>query len=221
MHYHLEVIMPPTDDISAALDTIMGPFDENNEESAHPFWDFYVIGGRWAGEKDSCRYDPDKLQTFYDRLHEAGVTVSGFQAGKQRLEPESQIPMVDGVWNELFPTETGEIIPCPVFAHSNDQYDSNDLLACDICRVDEIPDNLMAARVIIAVPRFKEEGVRAEFMICDEEWNGINFMKTVWDGKVKSAITMFEESLARYRGEYAECVRPRPDWICVTVDYHS
>jgi hypothetical protein len=31
MHYHLEVILPPTDDVQAAITQIMAPFDENRD----------------------------------------------------------------------------------------------------------------------------------------------------------------------------------------------
>ena len=60
MHYHLEVIMPPTADISTALDDILKPFDESCEDEdlkSVTFWDWYVIGGRWAGKKESCRFE--------------------------------------------------------------------------------------------------------------------------------------------------------------------
>lgn len=221
MHSHLEVIMPPSKDIQKDLGAIMEPFSKNNKEATHAFWDFFIIGGRWAGTKESCRYSPEKLEQFYKRMIDEQVTVSGLQCGKQTLDPDSQIPKVDKMWNDLFPTETGEITPCPIFSHSNNQYDSNDLLACDICRVDEIPDTLVCSRVIIAGPNHDGTGIEAQFMLCDEQWNGFNHMKVDWDGKLPSALTKYAEKLKRYREEYVEKATPKPEWICVTVDYHS
>lgn len=221
MHYHLEVIMPPTSDISSALEEILKPFEENNEESRNQFWDGYVIGGRWAGEKESCRYDAEKLEKFYIKCQEANVTVSGVQCGKPDLSPASQIPMVDKMWNELFPTEDGTIVACPIFSHSNDQYDSNDLLACDVCLVEEIPENLTASRVIVASANYDESRLEAKFMTSDSIWNGVNHEDTTWDGKVKSVLVMYNKRLEMYKEEYVEKHTPKPNWICVTVDYHS
>ena len=91
MHYHCEIIMPKTKDISKSIEEIMLPFSENNEESedhsGHSFWDWFVIGGRWAGTKEKCTYNAESLEKFYVKLQENKVTVSGIQAGKQSLEP--------------------------------------------------------------------------------------------------------------------------------------
>lgn len=221
MHYHLEVIMPPTLDISAALEEILKPFYEDNEEGNNQFWDWCVIGGRWAGEKESCRYDAEKLEEFYAKCQEANVMVSGLVCGKQKLAPETQIPMVDKMWNDLFPTEDGTIVACPIFSHCNNQYDSNDLLACDVCLVEEIPENLTASRVIVASANYDESGLEAKFMTSDSIWNGVNFEDTTWNGKVKSVLDMYKEKLERYKEKYVEKHTPKPNWICVTVDYHS
>jgi hypothetical protein len=220
MHFHLEVIMPPTKDIEAALDKILLPFSEHEKDSDRPFWDYYGIGGRWAGTKETCRYDAEKLEQFHKNLKAAKMTVSSIQMGKQKLEPASQIPMVDQMWNELFPTETGEITPCPLFAHANNQFDSNDLLACDICRVDEIAEKLTAHRVIIAAPGYQDE-LEAQYMLSVDEWNGVNFVQSAWDGKVLTVLEMFKSKIDHYTEEYQAKVTPQPNWICVTVDYHS
>lgn len=225
MHHHLEVIMPPSKDIGNDLAKIMNQFSENKENQkeidGNEFWDFYVIGGRWAGTKEMCGYDEDKLKFFYQRIRDERITVSGFQVGKQEISPAEQIPTVDAIWNEIFPTENGEITKCPVFAHSNNQYDSDDFISCDICRFDEIPEKLECSRVIFAGPDYKGEGIQPTFMICDEVWNGVNHMKTNWDGKIKSAIKLFTEKMNHYREEYKEKINPKPNWICITVDYHS
>lgn len=222
MHHHLEIIMPTTQDIEAAIAKILAPFDENSEDrgECHTFWDWYVIGGRWTGTKESCKYDAEKVEQFYEKLRELKITVSSVQCGKPALKPESQIPMVDNLWNEFFPTEDGTVVPCPRFAHATNQYDSDDLWACDICRVDEIPDNLIASHVIITRPT-DDGSVKAEFMLVEDVWNGLNFMKVDWDGNVKTALAQYEKKLEHYRDEWREKASPKPDWICVTVDYHS
>ncbi|GAF91717.1 unnamed protein product, partial [marine sediment metagenome] len=98
MHYHCEIILPPTDAVESAIAEIMAPFDENNEdeETRSPsFWDWYQIGGRWSGSKLTDHFDKDKLKNFHAELENRKVTVSGFQCGKQDISPASQIPMVD------------------------------------------------------------------------------------------------------------------------------
>ena len=214
--------MPPTKDIGKAIESIMQPFYEGQEEpSGNEFYDWYVIGGRWAGTKETCGYAKEKMDSFYGALKENKVTVSGLQSGKQTISPAQQIPMVDKLWNSFFPTENGEIIPCPLFDHSNNQYNSDDLLSCDICLVEEIPKNLKASRVIVAGPKYNDMGVEATFMISDDFWNGVNFVKTTWDGNVLSALEMMKEKMNGYREEYKEKISPKPNWICITVDYHS
>lgn len=222
MHHHCEIIMPRTKDIGGSLATILKPFDENTEDqSGSEFWDFYVVGGRFAGTKETCGYAQEKMDEFDKALTEKKITVSGIQCGKQTLEPASQIPMVDEIWNEFFPTENGEIVPCPLFSHSNNQYDSSDLISCDICLVEEIPEKLKASRVIFAGPRYDSDELEATFMICDTQWNGVNHMPINWDGKVKSAIEMMEKNSKGYTDKYQERFLPKPNWICVTIDYHS
>jgi len=225
MHYHCEIIMPKTEDIGQAIASIMAPFSENKESTdeftGSEFWDFYVIGGRWAGTKETCAYDENKIEAFFKALREKNITISALQFGKQSIKPASQIPMVDKVWNTFFPTENGEIVPCPFFNHSNNQFDSDDLISCDICRVEEIPESLNCSRVIIAGPSYDGKKTEATFMICDSQWNGVNLMPIDWDGNVKTAIKMFEKHSQHYRDEYRKIISPKKDWLCITLDYHS
>lgn len=224
MHYHCEVIMPPTTDIGGALEEILSPFsehkDEDEEWTGNEFYDWYVVGGRFAGTKETCGYTEERLEKFYEALRNNKITVSGLQCGKQEISPAEQIPMVDKLWNEIFPTEKGEVVPCPLFAHSNNQYDGNDLISCDICLVEEIPKKLEAARVIIAGPKYDDK-LGITFMISYDMWNGTNFVRTDWDGFVLSALHMMKKNVRAYKDEYREKITPKPNWICVTVDYHS
>jgi hypothetical protein len=229
MHYHCEVIMPKTKDIQGDLESILAPFQENMGEDEdvewiserYSFWDFWVIGGRWAGTKETCIYDKDKIDAFYAELEKRNVTVSEVQCGKSELSPASQIPMVDELWCAFFPTETGEIVPCPIFAHSNNQYDSDTCIACDICCLEELPKTLTCSRVIIAGPDFDGNKVEAKYMLCDDMWNGVNFVPVTWDGKITTALEMFKEHLSTYAEKYKQKYTPKPDWLCITIDYHS
>lgn len=225
MHHHCEIIMPPSNNISEDIKKIMAPFDENpheneDEDTSQGFWDWYIIGGRWAGTKETCRHDPNKISAFNAELNRAGVTVSGIQCGKQELSPASQIPFVDKLWNDMFPTQNGEIVSCPLFNHSNNQYNSNDLLGCDIATLDDLPEKLNCSRVIIAGPNYKDD-LAVSFMLCEDIWNGVNHMPIDWDGTVQTALAQFKETLSAYRKEYREKVTPQNNWLCVTIDYHS
>jgi hypothetical protein len=234
MHHHLEIVMPPTNDIEAAVKLIMAPFDENTDADAdegsdrHAFWDFYVIGGRWAGHKLLAHYDKAQLDKFYEWLNDTGITVSGVQCGKQELSPASQIPIVDAKWNEMFPSSSP--VPCPLFAHSNDQYGHNgldDTLPGDVMLLGSVPKGLTCSRVIVAGPSFNsatntwDGPIRPVFMLCDSQWNGVNHMDIKWDGTLASAIDECRGKLSGYRPEFAAKVSPQDNWLAVTVDYHS
>lgn len=219
MHYHLEIIMPPTDNVEEAVERIMKPFSENCEDEyqqKYAFWDFYVIGGRWAGDKLRQSFDADKLNAFHSELEKRKITVSGLQCGKQKLEPDDQIPMVDALWREYFP-EGGET--CPLFSHYNDQYQHSDGYP-DIMPLKDIPEELSAERVIIASYNYKDE-LEAEFMISGDFWNGVTHVKAEWEGTVQSALKKHLEKIQRYTDEAREKYTPRQDWIVVTVDYHN
>jgi len=138
MHYHCEIVIPPTDDVNAVVEQIMAPFSENapeNDESGeynpkYSFWDYWLIGGRWAGSKQEATYDPVKLEAFHQWCVDEKITVSGLRAGKQELSPADQIPKVDAKWNEMF--RPGSTEPCQLFKHSNE---NDGPLAGDICRL--------------------------------------------------------------------------------------
>lgn len=219
MHYHLEIIMPPTENVAEAVEKIMKPFSENSDDEyqrKYAFWDFYVIGGRWAGEKMRVAFDQDKLRAFDDALREKNVTVSGVQAGKAKLEPASQIEMVDALWREYFP-EAGDV--CPLFAHYNDQYKHSDGHP-DIMPLKDVPARLSAERVIVAAPNYNGE-IEAEFMISASQYDGVTYIKTEWDGKFQSALEKHAEKISRYSLEAKERYTPTEDWLVITVDYHN
>lgn len=220
MHYHCEIVMPPTEDIDGAVAKVMERFDENcydDEHHAPKFWDWYVCGGRWGGEKMKVALGSERLEAFYAALTEHKVTVSGFKAGKDQLEPESQIPMVDALWHEHFPETTG---PCPLFKHSERQYGS-DTLPGDVCKFSEVPEGLKCSRIIFAGPSVSDELLEPTFMLSEDSWNGVNHQKSDWDCTFAQAVVKFTEKLENYRETYAATIRPQDDWLVVTIDYHS
>ena len=212
MHYHLEVIMPPTSDVQKALEDILAPFNENSEDRTGAFWDWWVIGGRWSGAKRKATFPKDKLADFQQWLKDEGITVSGIQWGKQELSPAYQIPKVDAKWQEML----GVTGPCTLFRHANKH---SDTLDGDVCTLGEVRDDT-ASRVIIAGPAF-DGGVEACYMVEREYWNGVSHVKTVWDGEVRSALAMWRDKLAQCNAEWREARTPTEDWLVVTVDYHS
>lgn len=228
MHMHCEIVIPPTEDVEGAVETVMKPFREEEEDACHPFWDWYVIGGRFAGNKRMGRYDKDILDAFHQWLQDEKVTVSGLQCGKQELQPASQIPKVDAKWNEMFPPPDGKRLPCPLFAHSNDQYghDGKGTLPDDICTLADTP-GITCARVIIAGPGYNSDTddytgpPKAVYMVCEDQWNGVIHMKIDWDRTIKSALTGHAKHIESYKEQYREKMTPQDDWLTVTVDYHS
>ena len=214
MHYHSEVVIPPTDNVEDAIRIVMSKFDENDEEfSFISFWDYYVVGGRWSGEKLKSKIDPEgtKLEEFYKELEDREVTVAGFQAGKQSISPEDQIPMVDDIWRKHFPNG-GDV--CPLFDHFPKHVNS------DICTVKEIEEdipNLNTFRLIVA-----NKSNESTYMLTQEYWNGVNHQKTDWSGKVVQGLNMYREYMKMmYKGDWGRENTASDDWLVVTVDYHS
>lgn len=217
MHEHLEIVMPPTDDIEAVVAQIMEPFneqgtDEDGRPNTHGFWDYYRIGGRFSGSKIEARLGRDALDRFRATLLEREATVSSVQFGKQSLMPASQIPVVDALWRDAFPN--GGAV-CPLFDHSGDRMDG------DVCVLGDLPDGLTAARVIVAGPRWDNKGLAASTMVQSSCWNGVTWLDTQWDGTVATAIEVHLAKIAGAQDGYRLERTPTSDWLVVTVDYHS
>ena len=219
MHMHLEVLMPPTDNVEEALAKIMAPFDESGTDedgnpNRHSFWDWYQIGGRWGGAKIKAKLGKERLDAFNKALNERKVTVSGLQCGKQTLQPASQIEMVDALWRDMFP-DSGLSV-CPLFDHAPKVIDG------DICKLSEVPEGLTAQRVIIAGPSWDDDKIfSAKYMISEDIWNGVMHVKTQWDCQFKTALDTHAENVKGHRDDYREKHTPKDDWLVVTVDYHS
>lgn len=210
MHYHCEIIMPPVDDVEAAVAKIMAPYSENNEDSRHAFWDWYQLGGRYSGAKLEAMAPEGQIERFHEELKRLKVTVSGLQWGKQELSPASQAAAVDALWREMVPG-AGDV--CPLFKHSGDS------MSMDVCRVDQIPQRLTAFTVIVANDKY--DGLAADELLHKSIWNGASIQDTTFSGGVHEALAKHEEGLERATAEYREKCSVKPDWLCVTVDYHS
>jgi hypothetical protein len=215
MHYHLEIVMPPTTDVMGAVTRIMQPFDENlpetDENKSAGFWDFWEIGGRWTGEKLLCALGKERVRQFHKLLYDHNVTVSSFQAGKPTLEPASQAEKVNALWNAVFPD--APVKECPLF----DNYKG---ATGDIIQLGECPA-IECSHVIIAGLDYKGEALQALYMLRDSVWNGVTHQDTKWDGTLASALAEWSEKLAGYKEEWRAANTPQPDWLAVTVDYHS
>jgi len=221
MHYSLEIIMPQVENVEDAVSQIMAPFSENCDDEdrmPNPFWDWYVIGGRWAGHKLEAGLDQDKLAAFHEELNNRKVTVSSMQCGKQELDPAEQIPMVDALWAEYFPEYKGRA--CPLFSHANDQY-ANDCLYGDVLRVKDTSKEVLCSRIIIANYDYQDKELEAKYMMSNHIWNGVNHEDTAWDGKIGTALEMYTKSMKNYREEYRIKNAIDDDMLVVTVDYHS
>ena len=224
MHFIAEIVMPPVADVEKAVGQVLAQFDENTNER-NGFWDWWVIGGRMAGGKTIASLDKDKIAAFNKELSERKVTVSGIQWGKQELSPAYQIPMVDGLWGEFFPELAGT--PCPMFLHSND---NRSPLPQDICAVSQVPPAYEFERIIVAMPgmmhddEYNElgEGMVAQWMLQTSFWNGLTHVDAKWDGTWAQALAMHTDYVNHfYKEEFRASKMIQPNWISVTVDYHS
>ena len=222
MHEVLEIIMPQVDNVEEAVAEIMKPYDEDISDpefrNGHEFWDFYVIGGRWAGHKMEADLDKDTLKAFYAAMTEKKVTVSSLQCGKQEISPASQIPMVDALWTEFFPEYAGRA--CPLFNHANNQYE-NDCLYGDVLRVKDTSPLVECSRIIVATLDHEGKKMEAQAMFSTSVWNGCNFEDTTWDGTLGAVYKLYEKKIVNYSDEYKATHTIDDDWIVVTVDYHN
>ena len=233
MHHRCEVIFPPVDDVEQTVGQILAPFyegrvDDDGDDghlAKHAFWDWWVLGGRFSGGKLQAVLDPERLGVFDTRMRAMEVTVSGLVAGKDSLEPETQIPVVDALWQELFP-EYGDI-PCPFFAHSEGRLNTSKLFPADVCRLDQVPESYTSARLVVASVSFDHDTgthtgpLQAKYMLSKDLWNGLNHQDAVWQGNVLKGVEMYRKQLERYKEEYRAVALPQPDWLSVTVDYHT
>jgi hypothetical protein len=225
VHYHAEVIISSDvarGDIAKVIEEALAEYDENyqgedGQYSKHAFFDWYVIGGRWSGDKAMALLDQGRLNDFRAWLDARGVTVSGIQCGKQSLDPESQIYAIDTKWNEMFPSADGAPVPCPLFNHSQTDDGSS---PGDIMRLKDITAAHTAACVLILGQNWNNTRFEIKYQLHRELWTGSNYQEAAWEGGVLDAVELYKRSIDSYREEYKEANTPTDDWWVVTMDYH-
>lgn len=217
MHYHLEIIMPPTDDVDAAVKTILEPFNEQADEegrSRGAFYDWYQIGGRWTGYHDG--YEPDKDPANFELCDICNGT--GFRSdalGQQaRRTAPSYTCNACGERKEDGTYTHGEQGPGKRLKWAT-QWKNH---AGDISTLGNLKDDASCYRVIIAGNGHGR--LEATYMLEQRVWNGVTYHNTKWDGNLKYALSAFGEHLKTYRKEFADKITPNSDWLVVTVDYH-
>jgi len=203
--------MPPTDDVKGSLAKLLQEFyegyeDEDGNTNNHAFYDFYEIGGRWSGNKLIAKLGKKNITKFRKALVAKKFTVSGLVWGKEQLKPESQIPMVDALWNKFFPESPVKV--CPLFQHYKGDYG-------DVMPISDIPKTLKAHMVLVASPEFT-----CEFRVEKHVWNGTNIQDTSWNGNVLKALEMYRKKIQTYNQDWVQKNTPKDNWLCVTVDYH-
>lgn len=228
MHYVAEVVIPPAkgnlskhveNSVKQVMESFFDQDDEEEKEGHCDWWDFFVIGGRWSGHKVRATLDPKKLEWFHAELNRRNVTVSGVTCGKQRLEPVSQVPMVDALWRETFP---GKGDQCWIFDHARDQYGRKGVYMDDVCTVAETPEFLTCCRLIVAKPHWQHKTkLEAGRMIATEYWNRVEHQKTDFDGKVRPALLKMLEEKKDPDFYKMQGIDLADDWLVVTVDYHN
>lgn len=216
MHKIAEVVIPPVADIPTAIKQVMDSFIGDNEDHAD-WWDWWVIGGRWSGHKIEARIGTERLDAFVAELTAMKLTVSGFQSGRQSLNPASQCETVDAMWRERFP---GFGDKCILFSHARDQYAKGAMHADDVCRVEELPADLTCARLIVAKPHWDKEThpneLEAGYMLATDFWNGVSIQKTDYAGSVAEGIQRAREYIGK-----TNLPQVLDSWLVVTVDYHN
>ena len=231
MHERLELILPSwVQDFDKAIKEVMDPFQERHEDEEggtgfsdrHSFWDWWVVGGRWAGIKPLEGLDKKKVDEFWDWLGDAKITISGLQWGKPTLDPPEQKSVVEAEWHKRFPG--WRLQHCPIFDYSNPNRDS---LPDDIMRLKDVHEDLLCSRVILAGPEHVfEKGwpvggkLGAQYMVSDTLYNGVNWEPGLWNKTLKHALALAKLYAKNINPEFAETFLPIPESWVVTVDYH-
>ena len=202
-HYHVELIMPPTPWFAIedrVLDILLPLRKGDDEETwpADPLYDWYKIGGRFAGTKYGLGCDPKRLRKFYEELYSEAFATDVTVIGGARFWSDSDLPKVNALWRKWFPED--EVGTCPFIG----PYPTGEQ---DICRVDRIPDELAADAVVVG-----NEADQVVFRLAIEIWDSARqeFQRTGFDGSVPDA-------LRRCR---AQGIEPAGDWLAVTLDCH-
>ena len=85
----------------------------------------------------------------------------------------------------------------------------------------DIPEDLTASHVIVAVVDYEGTGFRARRQYMKSVWNGLNWQKTAFDGPVRDALDTYLAEVEEYVPASRAEITPADDWLVVTVDYHD
>lgn len=228
MHSHLELIIPPVEDIPSFVDKLLDPFyldaawgwrisDEGlPPEREDAFLDGFKIGGRFFQSKLLGNVDRHRLAHFIVQLDklELPFTVKKFKnIDMDCLTNERDKEVADSLWKEFFPNSL--IKKCPFFDYSHPYYTEKDYSGFPpgvVLRLDQISDGMRAARVMIANPiNVKSPISQKEYFIhtCSGEHPSALPESKYWDGTILSAL------------KFCDYIIPQPDWLVITIDYHS
>lgn len=213
MHYHAEVWVPKVEWAVDLVGRLMELYSENNEDSRHSFWDWYVIGGRWSGEHTQWvlkkRY-PEQYEKFWKEFEKNEL---GW-VSKTKSEASQKARAVE-LFKKTFPKWKGPLIVGRDIYHKEGMSD-------DIMEATKIEWDLFScATMILPIDSsdcqedFKKEAETDPYhlgrrigprhnLYLSEIWNGSVFQKTAEDFKKIIVDRGFDK------------------WgYWVTVDYHS
>ena len=205
MHFSVEVVIPPVDDIDDTINRLMSSCESDFDNGERPWFDFWRKGGRFSGNKLLASLSRAKLREFEAELNALAVSVSCVQCGKPELNPETQIETVNKLWQEYFP---GTSRDCPYFHH----FDSSGY--GDVCLVKEVPERLTCSRLIVAKPDKNNLEYVQPVIMLEEEEDSLNPFS--FDGNVKKALDLIRERDSA-RGH---SLGLDDNWVVVTLDCH-
>ena len=165
--------------------------------------------GLW---EERWKYKEQALGDLYDSISEAAEAIIGpYSQSNQGREPEGwksrlfyDYYKVGGAWSGR-KTELG----------------CTDFVSRSTIHLKDIPEDLTASHVIVAVVDYEGTGFRAYMQYMKSVWNGLNWQKTAFSGYVSDALKEYREAIAEYLPVYREKMNPQDDWLVVTVDYHD
>ena len=191
MHYHYELLIPPTDQPHFTITNIMDAYMlcDSCHNNSDAIGDWYVIGGRWAGEKLIKSLDPQKIKSYKKELKQSELRVMSVQAVKPTPCDKKNSLLADQVWRKHFP----DINENPFMSDYSDQYE-NDLR--DVWKLKDVPKNLTASGLIVTHSHHEE-------IICLPQSGEIL--------KVVDEINKLDFS--RYE--------INDDWLLATIDIHN
>ena len=226
MHEHLEMFLPPqaSENIEVWITNLLTPFavhykdEQYGDPNPYAFYDYYRIGGGYAGRHLLQRIDPDGSRTREIWADYRAL----FDNQKHRdLDDEAVELRHRNLWRNHFP-DGGPI--CPLFQ-------SNVKVESDICLVGELAPGLTAARMFVAqnrngdtageLPEHLNMHSVCFYMLCVEVWNGANLQRTDWNGLVSDGIERQQAHVRQhYRQEFYQDYAINDDWLVATIDYH-